>query len=306
MGMLFFAAPPVPVPPPLPVWQGFRHTWEGWDGTVWDLTNVDQGVAMLSDGVTGLHMPEFDSHLEEYASVPGARFKGSRTLVRNPEWLIGVYGDSSDEWRAVDVAFWKSLHPDRPGVWRVTDSNGRSRSLRCRLRSSSEHQYGVDPLEAGWSLYTVTLLAEAPYWEGEEITSPLWKSAEPVDFIDGEELGPPYHPGSATTTGNATLTNPGDVDANVVWRAVGPIDSLELEAAGGALGYGSLSQGETLLISTDPTRPQAWVDGVDVSGTVTPWDPRPIPAGETVHLDVVMTGGGTLQASFRPRYYRAF
>lgn len=305
MGSLFFAAPPVPVPPPLPVWQGFKHTWTGWDGTVWDLTNVDQGVAMLSDGVTGLHMPEFDSHLEEYASVPGARFKGSRTLVRNPEWLIGVYGDSSAEWREVDVAFWRSLHPDRPGVWRVTDSEGRSRALRCRLRSTSEHQYGIDPLEAGWSLYTVTLLAVDPYWEGEEVTSPLWKSADPVDFIDSELLGPPYHPGSATTTGNATLTNPGDIDAWLTWTVTGPVDSVEISAAGGDLAYGAVGDGDVLVISTGPTRPVAELNGVDVSGSVDPWDPRPIPAGESSPMGIDMVGGGSIRATFIPRHFRA-
>lgn len=307
MADLFWAAPAAPpTPPPLDLWTGFQHTWEGWDGSLWNLSSMNQGVALLKDGITGMHLPEFDQQIDEYASVDGGRYRGTRTLVRNPEWLVGVYGDSSDEWRELDVAFWRSLHPDRPGVWRVTDHLGRTRSLRCRLRSSTEHQYGIDPVEAGWSLYTVTLLAEQPYWEGEEVRSPTWTSAAPVDFIDSETLGPPFHPGSATTTGNATLTNTGDIDTSITWTANGPITSLNIEAAGGALAYGSITDGDELVISTDPTRPQALLNGVDVSGDVDPWDPRPIPAGETVALDISMVGGGTLQASFTPRYFRAF
>lgn len=305
MANLFWAAPYTPPAPPLPLWTGFKHTWTGWDGVSWDLTDPSQGVALLNSGITGMHMPEFDQYLDEYAGVDGARYRGSRAMVRNPEWLVGVYADSSDAWRELDVAFWRSLHPDRPGVWSVTDSVGRVRSLRCRFRSASEHEYGIDPLEAGWALYSVTLLAEGSYWEGEEVQSPTWTAAEPVDFIDSETLGPPYHPGSATTIDSAKLTNNGDVDEWLTWRVVGPVDGVSIEAAGGELGYGALTQGEELVITTDPTRPQALLNGSDVSGDVSPWDPRPIPAGETTQLDIQMVGGGTLQASFVPKFFRA-
>lgn len=307
MAEIFWAAPYTPPTPPIPVWQGFTHTWTGWDGREWPLSDPEKGVALLKDGVTGMHMPEFDQPLDEYASVDGARYRGTRARVRNPEWLIGIYGDTTAAWRKLDVEFWKSMHPDKPGVWTVTDSAGKSRSLRCRFRSTSEHQYGVDPAEVGWSLYTVTLLAEGSYWEGEEISSPTWTAADPVDFIDSEELGPPYHPGNALTTGDAELTNPGDVDAWLTWQieAVEAVTSVDIDAAAGKLGYGAMSQGDVLVISTDPTRPMAELNGEDVSGTIDPWDPRPIPAGETSPLGIDMVGGGAIRATFTPRHFRA-
>lgn len=306
--VVYSAAPELPEPP-LPKFLGLSHAWTGWDGTRFDLSVPTAGVLMLMDGATGMHMPEFDQYTDEHASVDGARYRGTRTRVRNPEWTLGIFGDTTPEWRDRDSAFWRTMHPGRPGLWAVTDADGAARTLTCRYRSSSELQYGRDPHKAGWAIYPVSLMAERPYWEGSPINSPVWGESESEDFTGPSDAAPDYYVSGATSLGSAQLTNPGDVDAHVTYtvRGIGSgLTSVAISAAGGQLGFGAVAAGSVLRINTDPTAPLATLDGVDVSGSVDPWDPRSIPAGESSPLDITMVGQGTVQASFVPRYFRAF
>jgi hypothetical protein len=292
-------------PPPLPKWEGLTHLWTGWDGTTFDLTEGSAGVFMLLDGVTGMHLPEFDQHLDEYASVDGGRYRGTRTRVRHPSWTIGIFGEDSRAWRDRDTAFWRTLDPDRPGLWSIRDPEGRVRTLVCRLRSSSEHTYDRDPHEAGWSVYTVDLLAEQPYWQGPPVRSPRWAHEESVDFTGPTDAAPPFYVSGASMIGEARLTNEGDVEAWLTWDVEGPVDSVQIEAAGGSLAYGSVPAGEMLRITTDPSEPVARIGTADVTGQVEPWDPRPIPPGETSEVGITLVGTGAVQARFVPRFRRA-
>lgn len=309
MTYVVYAAAPVVEPPLPPAFQGLRHTWTGWDGTSFDLSVPTAGILLLQDGITGMHMPEFDQYLDEHASVDGARYRGSRTRVRNPEWTLGIFGDSSKEWRARDKAWWHSVHPDYPGMWTVTDPDGVSRSLTCRLRSSSEYAYQRDPLQAGWAVHQVSLMAERPYWESAPVLSPVWGNTEAaVDFTGPSDSAPDFYVSGATTVGSAALSNPGDVDAHLAWTIKGTgtgLTSVRIQAAGGDMLYGPIAAGSTLTIRTDPVSPIALLNSTDVSGAVSPWDPRPIPAGETSPLLVTLVGQGTAQASFTPRHFRA-
>lgn len=309
MSYIVYAAAPIVEPPLPPAFQGLRHTWTGWNGQSFDLSVPTAGILLLQGGVSGLHMPEFDQFLDEHASVDGARYQGSRAKVRNPEWTLGVFGDSSREWRGRDTAFWDTMRPNLPGLWAVTDPDGVSRSLMCRYRSSSEFSYERDPLQAGWAVYQVTLMAERPYWEGAPILSPIWGNAEtPVNFTGPADSAPDFYISGATTIGSAALGNPGDVDAHLVWTIKGTgagLTSVRIQAAGGDMLYGPIAAGSTLTIRTDPVSPLATLNTTDVSGAVSPWDPRPIPAGETSPLLVTLVGEGTAQASFTPRYLRA-
>jgi hypothetical protein len=269
------------------------------------MTDGSAGVFMLLGGVIGMNVPEFDQYIDEYASVDGGRYRGTRVRTRNPSWVIGVFGDNSREWRERDVAFWRTLDPDRPGLWTVRDPEGRVRTLVCRLRSSTEHTYERDPHQAGWAVYTVDLLAERPFWEAPPVRSPRWALGTSENFTGPADAAPSYYVSAASTIGSANLTNEGDVDAWLTWDIVGPVDSVEITAAGGSLAYGAVPSGQTLRITTDPTQPLALLNGVDVTGAVDPWDPRPIPAGETSSVDILLAGAGSVQASFTPRYRRA-
>lgn len=306
MGLLFFAAPRIPDPPAVNPWPGVEMSWTGTDGSSWSLSDCRSGVRLLA-GVRGLGRMRSERHVSTSANVHGSRNRGYRFPEREVFWPLKVaQGDGTQEWLEYDAAFWASMNPRGVGVWRVTQPNGRWRELHVRPVDDDDHQWIDAPGLRGWQHYGAYLVAEDPFWYGAPITSPLWKSAEPVDFIDGEVLGPPYHPGSATTIDTASLTNPGDEVAWPVWTVVGPVDSVEVSVAGHSIGYGSVAQGDTLVIDSDPRVQQAFLNGADVTGSLTSYDFASIRPGETVPLDIVMTGGGTLQASFRPRFDRAW
>jgi hypothetical protein len=49
---LAYAAPYTPViPGSFNPWQGMKHTWTGWDGSVWDLSDPESGVFLTADGL---------------------------------------------------------------------------------------------------------------------------------------------------------------------------------------------------------------------------------------------------------------
>jgi hypothetical protein len=308
MTYVVYASVPPPPPALAPDFQGLTHTVTGWDGTRFDLSIPSAGVLLLADGVDGLGMPEFDQYVDEYASVDGGQYQGSRARTRSPEWLLGVWGDSSEQWRARDHALWRIIQPDRPAQWTVTDPEGRTRTLMVRFRSSSPHKYSRDPSKAGWAIYTVTLMAEQPFWSGPPINSPVWGVETPVNFTGPTDLAPDYYVSAAADITSAEIENPGDVGVHVVWTVKGlgaGLSSVSIGAAGGSLGFTSVAAGSTLRITTDPTSPVAYLNTVDVSGAVTPWDPRPLPPlGEVSPVTITLGGAGTVQGSFVPRYFR--
>src|SRR5699024_5601860 len=306
MANAFWAVPSRPPGPPPNPWPAVSMTWVGTNGTEWDLCSDTSGVR-LAPGVRGLTMPPRDRYTSQYAGVAGSRSRGGRTAEREVFWPLAVWEESGTQaWLEYDAAWWASLNPRGTGVWRVTRPNGQGRVLTCRPTGAGGKAWDAAPGMQGWTKYGVYLMAEDPFWYGPEIKSPLWTSAEPIDFIDSVTLGPPYHPGSATTIDSASLTNPGDEVAWPTWTVTGPVDSVQVSSEGHSIGYGSLIEGDVLVIDTDPRVQRATLNGADVTGDLSSYDFAPIPPGETVKLDITMVGGGTLRASFRPRFDRAW
>lgn len=310
MTFAVYATPPAVASLPVSPWTGLRHTWQGSDGSTWDLSDPTSGVFMTDGGITGLHMPQFDQYLDEYANLNGGVYRGSRAQVRNPEWTVFIWNDGTsqgflDRYRAL----WDTLDPNRPGLWTVTDvASGESRTLVCRYRSAEELNYTRDPLQAGWAVYTVTLLAEDPFWAATPVVSPVWGNDSSVNFTGPSDAAPDFYISGATQA-TATLANAGDVDAWLTWTVVGGsggVSTVSLGTDGGTVGFGAVAEGSTLVVSTDPTNPVVLLNGTDVSGAANPWDPREIPAKTTSILTIALTGTGTVQARFVPKYLRAF
>jgi hypothetical protein len=296
---LVFAAPYVPPPPPVPAWAGYVMTWTGPDGFTWALDG-SQGVLLLQDGLVGLHLPGYDRYTSTAPATAGSRHRGSRAQERSVEWNLLVYADdSSEEWRALDRAFWSSFDVDDPGVWTVTDPAGRSLSLDCRLVPQND-PYDRDPSLFGWALYHVQLVANQPFWRGEQV-SQSWQNTTAVPFfgVDGQ-----LHISNGSSATSAIMSNPGDVDAWPVWTITGPMTSLSITVNGGMITIPTLTSTETLVVDTDPGVATAIKNGVDVSGTVDPWDPRPIPRGDDGPLTINANGTGTIAVSITPRYRR--
>ncbi|HWK92621.1 MAG TPA: hypothetical protein VNR17_10225 [Luteimicrobium sp.] len=306
-----YATPPAVAELPVSPWTSLRHTWQGPDGSTWNLSDPAGGVFLLSSGVVGLHMPQFDQYVDEYANLDGGVYRGSRAQVRNPEWTLLIWDDGSTAgFKERYRALWSTLDPDRPGLWTVTDAaTGEARTLVVRFRTSEEMSYDRDPLKAGWAIYSVTLLAEDPFWRGAPVLSPAWGADDSVNFTGPSDVAPDYYVSASASLSSAELTNDGDVDAWLTYTitgGTGGLTSVDIATAGGDIGFGAVAEGAVLRISTDPATPVMTLNGVDVGGDVDPWDPRPIPAAGTSPLTITLVGHAIVQASFTPRYYRAF
>lgn len=306
MGVIFGSSA---APSSAPVqWTGFDMRWTGADGSKWNLTNASDGTVMMP-GVRGLSMPPVVHHRAAHASVPGARWRGLHVDVREVFWPLQVYtGDGSAAWLEKDRAFWRSLDPVKTGTWTVIQPDGTRRSLKLRFVDDGEAAFGHDPVQGGWNSYGITLAAEQPFWEADEIKK-SWESGNtPVDFF-----GPPF-----TITGGGTLTeakleNPGDVDAHVVWRVYGPCTSASVGINGKTITVPfAIDAGKYVRIDTNPTAQTAWLsDGngnltVDKTGSLTGITFAPLPGKATSDLSLTMAGTGKITATFTPRYYRAW
>ena len=172
MTALVFAAPYTPPPPPVPkprLWDSYRMTWQGANGTLWELDG-SQGVMLLEDGLVGLDFPEADVFTSTSPATAGRRHRGSRWKEREVEWNLLVFSDeSSAAWRALDRAFWGSFSVDSPGTWTATDATGRALSLPCHLVPVGR-AFDRDPSRHGWALYQVRMIANDPFWVGPAIT----------------------------------------------------------------------------------------------------------------------------------------
>lgn len=304
MTVVIFAAPYVPPAPDVPLFKSISHTWTGWDGSVWNMGDVAGGVIFVAGGLRGMSMPTFDRYSSSSPALAGSRFRGSRTQERAIEWAVLVWSDqSSQAWADRDKAFWKTMDPEKPGIWSVELPDGQKRELTCRFTGDGGHTYARDPARRGWELYQPQLIAENPYWRGETIPR-AWSGATPVDFFDAAG-GPPFHISDAANFGSATLPNPGNVDAWATWSAHGPLGPILIECAGGLIALPAVPEGSTLIADTDPRTASVELDGVDVMDAVSAWDPRPIPAGSGTPIAFTATGSGRIAAQITARHFRA-
>ena len=305
MTSLVFALPYVPPAPPAPRWVGYEMTWEGADGSTWDL-NGSGGVLLLQEGLVGLQMPGYDRYTSTSPATPGARHRGSRAKERAVEWNLLVWTDeSSAAWRELDRAFWRSFDPDTPGTWVVRDERGRTLRLECRFVGPDSAATDRDPSKVGWALYQVQLVASNPFWVGESLIAGSWANTAPDPFFDSENGVDGLSIANGSTTEGATATNPGDEPVWIEWEIEGPMASLSLTVDGGEIQIPTLLDGDILVVDTDPAEGTAILNGTeDVSGEVDPWDPRPIPPGRDVPIQIVANGFGKITARLTPRYRR--
>lgn len=297
-----------PAPPPLPPvrsWRGMRHTWTGWDGTVWDLTDPRGGVFLLADGLEGIDDPVLEHHTHDSAVVHGFSYEGFNIPERKIFWPVYIYHDgSSVSWIHRHRAFMRSLRPGTVGTWTVELPTGERRSLKVRLkerlRSSSN-----DPAFRGWATYGIEMMAEQPLWEGVTVIR-QWDNGAQVPFLGASGLGPPFHVSPYQTIGNATVNNDGDLETFVKWTALGPTTSVQVGVGDGvAIANFSVPDGQKLVINTDPRNFEATLDGVDVMPMIERFDTdMTLPPGENIQLSLAMTGTGSVQAEFTTLHFQ--
>jgi len=336
-GPIAYSAPYQPPRPPGwdTVWQGLSMTWEGWDGSVWSLTDADGGVYLPRGGVRGMGTPEAEVYTSSAAGVAGARMLGARVLPREVFWPIEVYTDQgSQAWLDLDSAFWRTMDQEKPGVWTVSQPGaaagaagsrpGQRRSLDCYFVTDGGHAFEIDRSLVGWEVYAVRLVAHQPYWRGDPIVRGPWIESEGQDFIPATGA-PPFYISEGHQAARASMPNPGDVATVAIWRVRGT-------DAGTAVGVG----GEHTVIPFDLADDQEVVldsdnqlatlnrlaithdaegrevvevlSSEDVTGEIEVFDGGKVPPGASVPLDVVIagTGAGQVSASLVPLYRRAW
>ncbi|MGN6589508.1 MAG: hypothetical protein ACTHKE_04375 [Sphingomicrobium sp.] len=320
MGGVVYGTVAVPASPPAPP-PSLRMVWTGWDGSEWVISDWSLGVFVTDGGIQGLGAPAYTHYTQEAPGIAGQWYRGSNAKARKVFWPLAIWSDPEDEnWAAVDTAFWRTMDPERGGVWSVWGPSGEKRSLACRFEDDGGHAYAADPVQTGWEVYGLTLTADQPFWVGDPETR-SWKSDTPVDFLPAS-AGDTYHISSGSTLATAAITNAGDVDAWPVWTVIG-------ESSTASVGIGSaqisvpfeVASGKALVIDTDPTvqtatlydytapvgsTPEVFANPVDRTADLGTVSFAPIPAGTDVALNVSMTGGGYLRASVTPRYRKAW
>lgn len=309
-------------------------TWQGWDGSLWSLAGDRASDVYLRPGVRGVDLTPHDRFTDSSPAVPGSRWRGSRATEREVFWPITVRdADTPQAWIERDRAFWRTMHPDRPGVWTVTQPDGAARALRCRF-VSCDTPLTHDPARRGSAQYGIYLVAEDAHWAGQLI-SRAFESSDPLDFLPSTG-GPPFRISEGSLSVTANIANPGDVPAAVEWWLT--------DAESAVVGVGDrvavvpfpIEEGRMLVIDTRPTarsaieidRPpldpdgqplpleaqQEWVaaalpSGVDRTrelGAASKLNGR-VPPAQAAELAISLVGvGAQVRATIVPQYFRAW
>lgn len=306
---------------------GLSMTWTGWDGSEWNITDWKSGVFLTNGGVRGLNMPPHTPHKTSSPGVAGSQLRGFQVNDRAVFWPIFVFHDgTSQEWIEWDRKLWRTWQPNKPGVWTVRQPNGIARHLDCVFVSDGDHTFTGDPARYGWQGYGVTMEAPMPYWRGDPIPK-SWGAPRSVGMFDGPGVLN-ISPGS--TTDNAVINNPGDVDAYMIYHAFGPMESLTVGIEGDLIEIPfEIESGKALRIDTRPTElsltefntvlktvnsqlvrvidpDDSGLDRTDEMGEA---DFVPVPPGEdvTLSINIVAPGvGARVDGELTPLYYRAW
>ena len=321
-----YAIPYIPPAPPAPPWRGISLSWQGWDGSEWELTRPAAGL-FLRPGLRGLHLPPFERQSSSAPGVPGSRHRGTSTGDREVFWPLYLYSDTdSAAFMERDRAFWQSLDTDLEGTWTAALPDGGRRTLGLRLRGADD-DLTHDPVQRGWAKYGINLLADQPYWLGETVTK-SWAQGDMRNYYitpeDRVTYGYPadaiHYLSAGGALGAATFTNDGDVPSYPVWTVIGPTTAVSFGVGGNDIIVPfDIPAGYAVQLDTDPVNGQVlWYGAWDEATRSIPsrvdrtkdLDPTSafvaIPRGQDRPLSIQMTGTGTVVAEVRNKYRRAW
>jgi len=321
-----YGLPFAPPNTPAPVWSPMTMTWTGWDGSEWAISDSRSGVVLMA-GVRGLTMPPSQRVVTSSPARPGTRHEGSVTGEREVFWPLKVFhGDGSLAWIERDRAFRRTLDPDKPGVWTVTQPSGEIRRLTCYFDNEGSQSFDTIPSLTGWARYGIYFAAEQPFWEGAPVVKSFAGTATPDPFFepDGPQI---VNIASGYSVSNAAMDNPGDVESYPRWYVEGPATTATVGVGDVVVDVPfEVPEWKTLVIESDPDligatmydiapsgvgkKPSERVIGVDLVNPVDMTaqlgaaDFAAIPAGKSVPLSLTLSGAGKVEA-FLPTLWRA-
>ena len=326
MAQVAYGLPFAPPNIPAPAWGGMTMKWTGWDGSEWAISDSRSGVVLMA-GTRGLTMPPSQRVTHSSPARPGSRHEGSITYEREVFWPLKVFhGDGSLAWIERDRAFRKTLDPDRPGVWSVTQPSGETRELTCYFDNEGNQAFDTIPSLVGWARYGIYLAAEQPFWVGQPVVKAFAGSVPPDPFFepDGPQI---VNIASGFSVSNARMDNPGDVESYPRWFIEGPATTASVGVGDVVVDVPfEVPAGKTLVIESDPDsigatmydiavsgeglKPSDRVIGVDLVNPVDMTsdlgeaDFAAIPAGSQVPLSLTLVGLGKVEALL-PTLWRA-
>jgi hypothetical protein len=280
--------------------------WLGTDGSSWDLLRGPVRTSVA--GITGLAMPEVKRQTKETALRDGQRQTGWKLKPR-PAWLPLKFKDAAaTDVEGIQRDFWRSVAIGEQGTLTVTDGSGATRQLGLTCEGDDGYAYRLDPYVLS-DAFGLTMIADQPWWEGPAVEfaySLASEGALPTFFGNGAGATP-FYIIPAQGGDSDTLANPGDSAAWIEWQLSGPFTYFRLGVDGHYLG-GSIvgTEGQTLIVETDPLRQLALLDGIKVTRQLNEIDWAPIPRGSVTPVEISVVGSGIVTARITPRYARAF
>lgn len=289
---------------------GITIEWLGWDGSIWNLTSGEQGVA-LQPGFQGLSMPPIQRFEREGPAVHGSYYQGFRVQTRRIFLPLLIISESGKQnlWTDLDASFFRTLRPDRTGTLRVTDPQGRRREITCRFEGDEEHSYLEDPSHDGYAVYALRLVANEPFWRGEDVFKEFGQSVA-AEYYNQTEPGRVYFLSSGQSFSSAQFANPGDVDGYITWTIKGPFDTIAVGVGGQDIKLQfPVTSAQTITIDTSPLDMRVMRNGANITHLLTtPPKYDVLPPETSTKITIAATGAelGTVRAALTPLYYRAW
>jgi hypothetical protein len=296
-----------------------RMTWEGHDGSTWDLVNPTSPTFAVS--IEGMGMPTFTHQWTVSGARDGQRYEGTDWNANHIILTVQV-GDTytapgykrrrtGAEWRDLDRAFRRSFSTDHEGKLIVETEVGR-RHLSMRLDDVIPPPSGENPALRGTATYVIALVAgDEPWWIGETVTAEFRWATDTTPFFlasgnpADDEVDAYISEDAAVNAAN--LINPGDREAYPVWWVEGPVDEVRVGVGDDyAVLPFSIAEGKRVYVDS---LNQTIVDGSGQSlwplmGFSDPVFP-PIPPDGATALHIAMigaTGTARIGISLTPRY----
>jgi hypothetical protein len=272
----------------------------------YNLTTGYEGVKLLG-GVSGFLDPEFTAYWTERIG-DGDRWRGSRLTRRQMQLPIRVGKGSAtldQDFRELDAAFWRTISRTDVCLLDVALEDLSHRYIPVRLDRATSSAIDFDPGLTGHKLYLMTLVADDPYWRGDDVVETWSFTGGSTNFYAG-----PYTLSPSGGFGAGIVTNPGDVPAWPKFRITGPCSSALITVDGHTIALPNpIPAFSSIYIHTDP--PDVFGDFLEsrwheMTGAR---DFAPVPVGAAVEVTVNLTSpaaGAAATMTITPRYERAW
>jgi hypothetical protein len=192
-------------------------TWTGWDGSVWDLRTGQ--VRLTNDGVEGLSNLDFTIYTQDTALRDGQFMTGWKAAPRDVIMPVMLGPVESDlEWLTLERAWFKTMHPAKPGTLSITAPDGSARGPTLRFLDDGGKAYETDPSKRRMNVYAMRMVADDPWFIGPSFGRKFQAPKQTTDFYGGGAVGPRYSWTGEPNASTSTKFNP-DNSVNINYIA---------------------------------------------------------------------------------------